>query len=102
MGFFKSNKENVMNVIEKNKIMEARVKELVGEIERIGTKVRNMKAPKGGRRRSSETNEKQMLKEDNARLRSKIMKEKEKRGRVEEEIKAVKELMALKLKASNN
>ena len=44
----------------------------------------------------------QMLKEENAKLRSKIVKEKEKRRRIEQEIKAVKEeLMALKLIATN-
>ena len=48
-------------------------------------------------------NELQMLKEDNAKLRNKIMKEKEKRRRVEEEIKAMKkEHLTLKLKAANN
>ena len=50
-------------------------------------------------------NELQMLKEDNAKLRSKIVKDKKKkrRRRVEEEMKAVKEeLMALTLKAANN
>ena len=44
----------------------------------------------------------QMLKEENAKLRSKIVKKKEKRRRVEEEIKAVnEELMTLKLTAAN-
>ena len=44
----------------------------------------------------------QMLKEENVKLRSKIVKEKQKRRRVEQEMKTVKkELMALKLTAAN-
>jgi len=43
------------------------------------------------------------LKQDNAKLRSKIVKEKEKKRRFEEKMKAVKEeLMKLKLKPSDN
>ena len=44
----------------------------------------------------------QMLKKENAKLRSKIVKDKEKRRRLEQEMKAVKEeLMTLKLTAAN-
>ena len=92
-----------MNVMEKNKILEERVEELLGEIDRMGIEVRNMKVSNGGRHGESETNELQILKEDNVKSRSRIVKDKEKGGRVEQEIKVMKEeLMALKLKASNN
>ena len=44
----------------------------------------------------------QMLKKENAKLRSKVVKEKEKMRRVEQEMKAVnEELMALKLIVAN-
>lgn len=50
-----------MNVIEKSKILEEIVEELVSKIERMRIEVRNMKASKGGSHESSETNGAQLL-----------------------------------------
>jgi len=44
LRFFNCDEENKMNVLGKNKTLEEKVEELVGEIERMGIEVRNMKA----------------------------------------------------------
>jgi len=104
--FFKWDEEEEVMLLEKNKIFEERIEELVVEIRRMSIKISKLKAVKEencrNRRREDKISAVKVLKQY-SKLRSKVIDKKHKKVKIVQEMNALREeSLALKMKGSRN
>ncbi|KAJ8441021.1 hypothetical protein Cgig2_021385 [Carnegiea gigantea] len=93
-GFFKWDKDEEFSMVERNKILEERIEELVSDMQRMDCQLTKLKS--NDQCNNNRVGANDILREEVTNLKIKIAKEKQRRGTIEDKLKAARDKLPWK------